>query len=290
MSKGESRTAPSPQPRPVLETFPVEFGAAWGILVRNFNLVRRYLSWEIVFLFYTVVNTLTIGLIGVDQAGRSLGAASGEAVLYLVVGALLWGFLSVLFNEVSQSVSWERWEGTIEYTFMAPIRRVTYLGGVCLFAIAYGIVRTVVVLGVVAVFFDLDLGQANLLGALAVLVVASLSFIGLGLMAAVLPLMSPERGSQATHIIQGLILLVSGVYYGTDVLPTWLQPLSVVSPATYTSEAARAALLRGATLRELGGHVGILLLFGIVLIPFGLYVFSLGERYALRAGKLKRSG
>ncbi|MFO8061079.1 MAG: ABC transporter permease [Bacillota bacterium] len=276
--------------RPAHRGTGAEFGAAWGILVRNFNLVRRYLSWEIVFLFYTLINTLTIGLIGVDQAAASMGTSADGMILYLVVGALLWGFLSVLFSEVSQSVSWERWEGTIEYTFMAPVRRASYLGGVCLFAMAYGLVRTVVIMVAASVFFSLDLGGANLGGALLVLVAASFSFIGLGLMAAVLPLMSPERGSQATHIVQGMILLVSGVYYSVDVLPGWLRPLSIVSPATYTLRAAREALLAGAPVTQLRGDIAILVLFGTTLVPLGLYVFSLGERYALRTGKLKRSG
>ncbi len=276
--------------RPPHGSTSMEFGAAWGILVRNFNLIRRYLSWEIVFLFYTLINTLTIGLIGVDQAARSLGTSADEVILYLVVGALLWGFLSILFSEVSQSVSWERWEGTIEYTFMAPVRRVSYLGGVCLFAMAYGLVRTVVIMVAASIFFSLELAGANLGGALLVLTAASFSFIGLGLMAAVLPLMSPERGEQATHIVQGMILLVSGVYYSIDALPGWLRPLSTLSPATYTLRAAREALLMGAPFAELRGDIGILLLFGLLLVPLGLYVFSLGERYAMRTGKLKRSG
>ncbi len=285
----ERRGASEPY-RPPHGSASMELGAAWGILVRNFNLVRRYLSWEIVFLFYTLINTLTIGLIGVDQAARSLGTSPDEVILYLVVGALLWGFLSVLFSEVSQSISWERWEGTIEYTFMAPVRRVSYLGGVCLFAIAYGLIRTVVIMAAASVFFSLDLAGANLGGAFLVLVAASFSFIGLGLMAAVLPLMSPERGSQATHIVQGMILLVSGVYYSVEVLPDWLRPLSTLSPATYTLRGAREALLMGTPFAELKGDIGILLLFGIILVPLGLYVFSLGERYAMRTGKLKRSG
>ena len=195
-----------------------------------------------------------------------------------------------MFSEVSQSVSWERWEGTIEYTFMAPVRRVSYLGGVCLFAMAYGLVRTVVIMVAASIFFSLELAGANLGGALLVLTAASFSFIGLGLMAAVLPLMSPERGEQATHIVQGMILLVSGVYYSIDALPGWLRPLSTLSPATYTLRAAREALLMGAPFAELRGDIGILLLFGLLLVPLGLYVFSLGERYAMRTGKLKRSG
>lgn len=89
-----------------------EVRATYAFVERNFNLVRRYLNWEIVFLFYSIINALTIGFIGVTTGP--------EEVLFLTIGALLWGFLSVLFHEVGESVSWERWEGTIEYTFMAP--------------------------------------------------------------------------------------------------------------------------------------------------------------------------
>lgn len=262
-----------------------ELRASYGLVERNFNLVKRYIGWEIVFLFYTVVNTLTIGFIGVDQSGRG-----GERVLYLVAGALLWGFLSILFHEVSESVAWERWEGTIEYTFMAPIRRLTYLGGVCLWATLYGAIRTIVVMIAVAAFFRLDLTRSNLLGALVVLLASSVSFIGLGLVAAVLPLLSPERGAQATHIMEGIILLVSGVYYDVSVMPRWIQPLSVLSPATYTLKAARAALLHGAPIRDIAPELIILLAIGVVCVPLGLIVFHWGETYAMRAGKLKRSG
>ena len=62
-------------------------------------------------------------------------------------------------------------------------------------------------------------------------------------MAAVLPLLSPEKGSQATHIMEGLLLLVSGIYYPITSLPKWLQYFSYISPATYTLEGVRKALL-----------------------------------------------
>ena len=259
-----------------------ELKSCYGFVERNFNLVKRYLGWEIVFLVYNIVNALTIGFIGVTQ-GK-------EKVLYLVVGAMLWGFLSILFHEVSESVSWERWEGTIEYTFMAPVHRFTHLGGMCIYAIIYGIIRTVVLLLAVALFFNLSLQNANFPAALIILVVSSLSFIGLGLMAAILPLMSPEKGSQATHIFQAVLLLISGVYYEISVLPKWIRPLSAISPATYTLRAMRAALLEGKPLGQMRGTLLVLLVVGLMLIPLGLLVFHLAEIYAKRRGKLKRSG
>jgi len=262
-----------------------EIRATLGFVERNWYLTKRYFGWEVVFLFYNIVNTLTIALIATVMPGDR-----GRMVLFLVVGALLWGYLSVIFHDVSESVAWERWEGTIEYTFMAPIHRATHLFGMCLYAVIYGTVRSIVVLGAVTLFFHLNLSGANLLGALIVLIVSSVAFIGLGLMAAVFPLLSTEKGAQATHIMEAVILLVSGAYYAVAALPKWLQPLSVVSPATYALRAIRAALLDGATLGQLLPDIGILAVTGIILVPLGLIVFNAGERYAMRTGKLKRNG
>jgi ABC-2 type transport system permease protein len=264
----------------------LEARGAMAFVERSFNLVRRYIAWEIVFLFYNIVNTLTIGLIGLTAAPE----IRNETILFLIIGALFWGFMSVLFQEVADSITWERWEGTIEYTFMAPIRRLTHLTGMCTFAIVYGILRTIVVLAAVALFFDLALTNANFWSALVVLLVTSPAFMGLGLMAAVLPLLSPERGTQATHIIQGVILLVSGIYYPVDVLPGWLQPLSMISPGTYALEAARHALLDGYTVAQLLPEITKLIVIGAILIPLGFWIFSRAEKQAMRTGKLKRNG
>jgi ABC-2 type transport system permease protein len=244
--------------------------------------VRRHLAWEVVEQFYNIINALTIALIGV--------AEGPSAILFLTIGALLWGFLSVIFMEVANSVQWERWEGTIEYTFMAPIRRLTFLLGTSAWAVLYGLVRTAVVLVAVALFLHIRLDLSGLGVALAVLVVASFSFIGLGLVAAVLPLLSPEKGAQATHIVQGVLLLISGVYYSVAALPAWLRPLSALSPATYTLEAVRGALLQGASLPSLGTDLLRLGICAAVAIPAGYAVFAVAERYALRRGLLKRNG
>ncbi|MGE5528038.1 MAG: ABC transporter permease [Patescibacteria group bacterium] len=259
-----------------------ELRATWAFVERNFNLARRYLGWEVVFLIYTIVNGLTIALIGKGQGPR--------VVLYLVIGALFWEFLSVLFHEISESIAWERWEGTIEFTFMAPIHRVTHLLGSCVYAVFYALLRVAVVLFFMVVFFHISLRGANLGAALVVLIFASLSFVGMGLAAAVLPLLSTEKGSQATHIFQAVVLLVSGVYYEISALPAWVRPLSAVSPGTYALRAARKALLHGTGVKGLWPELMILLLIGVILVPAGLAVFRWGELHAMRTGKLKRNG
>ena len=261
-----------------------------GVVERNAYLVRRYLWWELAFFLWTVANTLTIVFIaeGVEATGGRIDVEQTTTVL--LIGAVMWAYLGMIFEILTETVAWERWEGTIEYTFMAPLSRSMHLAGMGLFAVVYGLVQSVLLFAVVASFFDLSMPEANFTAALVVLVVASVSFVGIGMMTSVLPLISPEKGTQLGFVAQGVLLVVSGVYYPVSVLPEWMQWLATISPATYALEGTRDAILEGAGLGELWGELWPLLVIGAVSIPVGLQVFRLGERHAKRHGKLKRSG
>jgi ABC-2 type transport system permease protein len=173
---------------------------------------------------------------------------------------------------------------------MAPVSRLTHMVGTVIFAIVYGLARTGVTLLIVALFFGLDLGRANLLATAVALLIASVGFVGLGISVSTLPLLFTERGAQMVFISQSCVLLVSGVFYPVEVMPGWMQTISQVSPATYALIAVRAALLEGKSVGELGGVLLPLLLVGLVTIPIGLTLFGWAERYAKRTGRLKRNG
>jgi ABC-2 type transport system permease protein len=260
-----------------------------GVIERNVYLVKRYIWWDVAFFIWTVANTLTIVFIakGVPSLTH---AEVNRLTTILLIGAVIWAYLGIIFEIVTETVAWERWEGTIEYTFMAPLARPVHLFGMGLFSIVYGVIRAVLLFGVVALFFNLSLPNADYLAALVVLMIASVSFIGIGMMTAVLPLISPEKGTQLGFVAQGLLLVVSGVYYPVHVLPGWMQIISKISPATYALDADRKAVLHGVGLTSLWGDIWPLLLIGLVAVPLGLEVFRRGERHAKRHGKLKRSG
>jgi ABC-2 type transport system permease protein len=156
--------------------------------------------------------------------------------------------------------------------------------------VLYGVLRSAILFAVVALFFNLEMPDANFLAALLVLAVASVSFMGVGTMTSVLPLISPEKGAQLGFVAQGTLLVISGVYYPVSVLPEWMQWLSTISPATYALRGIRAALLDGAGFGEVWGDIWPLLIIGAVAMPLGLWVFRRGEIYAKKHGKLKRSG
>ena len=259
-----------------------------GVVERNVYLTRRYVWWDLAFFLWTVANTLTIVFIakGIEAAGGEIDVQ--RVTTTLLIGAVVWAYLGIIFEFITETVAWERWEGTIEYTFMAPLSRAMHLGGSGLFAVLYGLVRAILLFAVVAAFFSLSLGQANFAAALVLLVIASVSFFGIGMMTAVLPLISPEKGAQLGFVAQGVLLVVSGVYYPVSVLPDWMQRIATISPATYALRGIRHSILDGAGLAW--ADVWPLIVIGAVCIPLGLWIFSLGETYAKRHGKLKRSG
>jgi ABC-2 type transport system permease protein len=257
-----------------------------GVVERNWYLVKRYAMWEVAFFVWTIANTLSI--VFISKAAGLSPEKENELTTVLLIGAVIWAYLGIIFEILTETVAWERWEGTIEYTFMAPLSRPVHLIGMGLFAIAYGLVRATLIFGVVAAMFGLHMPDANFGTAILLLGIASISFIGIGMMTAVLPLISPEKGTQLGFVAQGVLLVVSGVYYPVSVMPHWMQWLSTISPATYALRGIRAAVLDGVGVRW--ADLWPLLVLGAVAIPLGLAVFRAGERYAKRHGKLKRSG
>jgi ABC-2 type transport system permease protein len=281
------RTAPSQLRR--------EAGAFVGFMERQRNMYRRFWLWELVFFVYSLVSVLTIGYLatGLGNGSTPSGGAHVDVrstELYLLAGALLWSYLSLVFMEVAYAIGWERWEGTLEYTFMAPVRRATHLFGVWASAVIYGLARTAVVIIAVVLLFHLDLHGANGWSVLCILLAATLPLAGIGILISILPMMAPEKGEQMTIAIQGIFLLVSGVYYPVSVLPQPLHALGDISPLTYMLSGIRDALLLGRGPGDMLPLFGLMIVSGAVLIPFGLWLFGRAETRAKRLGLLKRTG
>src|SRR5512136_2433507 len=268
-----------------------EIKASYAFIERNVNIVKPYWAWTVVSLVYSIVNSLSVSYIGMGM--EKLGGSGVDIhflVLYLAIGTIVWRYLTVIFYWVTDVIGIERWEGTIEYTLMAPIQRITHMLGQTSFAVVYSMLHTIVILGATLLFFNITLTNANLITPFVVLLAGSFSFIGFSIVGSVLPLLFPERGSQMTHVIIALLLLISGVYYPVSVLPQWMQTASLISPATYVLDGVRAGLLEGATVQMVWPQIWPLIIIGAITLPLGLKIFDWAERYAKRTGKLHRNG
>ena len=136
--------------RAMLGTMRAELVGAGGVVERNAYLTKRYIWWDLAWFVWTVANTLTIVFIakGIPAVGGTIDVEKVTTIL--LVGAVIWAYLGIIFEILTETVAWERWEGTIEYTFMAPLSRPVHLIGMGLFAIGYGVIRASLLFGVTA--------------------------------------------------------------------------------------------------------------------------------------------
>ena len=123
---------------------PSSGGVMWAFIERQTNLWKRYWAWELVWLVYGAVNTLAVTFIAnqVGDSGVIDHAHVQRLVLFLLIGTLVWAYLSAVLDDISLVVQWERWEGTIEHTLMAPVERWLHLTGMVLFGIIHAVLRT----------------------------------------------------------------------------------------------------------------------------------------------------
>ena len=200
-------------------TMRAELVGAGGVVERNVYLTKRYIWWDVAWFIWTVANTLTIVFIakGMESSGVQLDV--NEYMTYLLIGAVVWAYLGILFGFLMETVAWERWEGTIEYTFMAPLSRAMHLPARACSRSSTGSCAVVPVRRL-QLFFGLSMPDAQFFAAFVVLARR------VGLVHrhrdddSVLPLISPEKGTQLGFVAQGTLLVVSGVYYPVEVLPS----------------------------------------------------------------------
>ena len=271
---------------------PNRVALGFAFVERQTNLWKRYWAWEIVWLVYGVVNTLAVTFIA-QEAGRTGAVSQAEVrrlTLFLLIGTLVWAYLSAVLDDMSLVITWERWEGTIEHTLMAPVPRLWHLLGMSTFGVLHAVIRTAAIMACSLPFFTVNLGHASWSAALVVVAVGSTSLVGLGILAGILPLLYPERGVQMSFMVQALVLLLSGVYYSVSILPGWLQAVSRLSPATYLLRGIRGALIDGRGVTHQGETLVVLALFGLLLVPASLLAFAAAERWAKKTGRLKRQG
>src|SRR5690348_8732084 len=177
-----------------------QLGLAYAFVEREIALSKRYWAWEVVWIVYGIATSLSVTYIGIAAPTISGGqvdeAAVSRFVLYLLIGTIAWRFLGIIFDNISEVIAWERWEGTIEYTFMSPVPRLTHLLGMCAATLVRALAFSIGTLVAIAFFVPVDLSRANALSGVVLLGVGAIAFIGLGIACAAFPLMWPEKGLQ----------------------------------------------------------------------------------------------
>ena len=107
---------------------------------------------------------------------------------------------------------------------------------------------------------------------LLVFVLGAICLISLGLVVAA-RISSEELANGLLNLISWPMLLLSGVWFSLEGLHPLIQKIALMLPLTHVTEAARAVMLDGAELMEIGGHLLALISMTAVFLIVGTYSF-----------------
>ncbi len=219
------------------------------------------------------------------SAAPLLGAYGGDYFAFVLIGIALGGYFSTGLTGFAAALRQAQTTGTLEAMMMTPTAVPLLIVGSSLWSYTYTTFRVLVYLLIGVLLLDLNLAQANVLGALLSLLLGIIAFASIGIMAASV-IMVIKRGDPITALLSNLANLVGGVYYPIEILPAWLQWLAQLLPITYALRAMRLALLSGAGWGELAPDLLALLLFCLLLFPLSLLLFHYAVEQARADGSL----
>jgi ABC-2 type transport system permease protein len=147
-----------------------------------------------------------------------------------------------------------------------PLRRWQLVGSNVLMRLLIAIGQTVIIVGVGAQLYGVQVaGNPLLVGALVIL--GSMTFIALGyVIASFAP--TEDAANGMTSVVQFPLMFLSGTFFPIDTMPDYLKVVARVMPLTYLGDALRQVMVHGTPFAPL--WVCIAVLAGFLVVCFGI--------------------
>lgn len=244
------------------------------------------------FSFFTSFANIFVSVAMFFFISRLLGKAinpylaeyKGDYFSFVLIGVAFSGFVTTGMSSFSASISSAQSQGTLEAMLVTPTKLSSIILLSSLWSFIFNSLYVCIYLLLGQLFFGLSLTNTNIPAALLIILLATLSFSGMGVTSAAF-IMVFKRGNPIDWLYGTASSLLSGMYFPITVLPVWLQPLAYVLPIFYALKAMRLAVLQGYGLWALRTEVGALLVFAMVILPAGIWAF----KYAVREAKVDGS-
>jgi ABC-2 type transport system permease protein len=204
------------------------------------------------------------------------------AVLGLAVTAVLQGALGGFGGSLQRALN----RGTLETLLVEPVPW-TYLP----FAMNTWRIMMGVLEGGLIMLIGGVLGADYQLGGLwqfmILLILGIFANTAIGIVSASILILS-KRSKPFLTLYGMAASLLAGSVFGVSQLPSWIQPLSWAIPHTYVINASRAALMEdpGSFVISFETAVLALLIFNVVVMTIGLWLFSRSLQYGRKMGML----
>ncbi len=258
---------------------------AFSFIKRSYTLQMSYKFEFFLRLFFMVFNILTYYFIAklIGSAGMTyLEPYGGDYFSFVLIGIAFSTYLMVSLRGFSETIRDEQMMGTLEAMLVTPTPTTTIITLSSIWSFIFASFRVFMYL-VVGILLGVNMTDANIIGALVILILTIICFSSIGIMSASF-IMIFKRGDPINMLFMSTSELFGGVLFPIELFPPWMQNVSHLLPITYSLSGMRHALLQGYSLWDLGPDLAALVIFSFVLLPMSLLAFN----YAVK--KVKSDG
>lgn len=255
------------------------------LYLRGYKIWVSYKSSVLLTMLGWVLPVFTYFFIG-KSLGQELVAGTGVSsyTSFFVIGLAFQGYVSNVVGTISQRIRNEQLYGTLEYYFLSPTGMFGLLG----YSILWGFVlNTVSVVATLAVGSGLGVKytDAGILGAAIIIVLLLISSFGLAMISAGTVIVT-KTGDPVSFFFTTFTALIAGTVFPISVFPYFLRLIAYAVPLTWALQGLRDALLLGYGLPQLSQILGILVIFDVITVPLGYFIFVVCFNYTKKNGSL----
>jgi ABC-2 type transport system permease protein len=239
----------------------------WPVLLTA-EMTLRQNAANLFVIFTIVIQPLIVAMLALWM----LGAKVGEGAIFIVVGSGMTGLWSGLLYLGGNSITFERWMGTLEQIAGVPTPLQVIILGKNLALTTQSLLSMIASYTLASLFFGYPLRvEQPILFAIS-LVLTVVAFVSFGLILSPLFLLNPA----VQNFQNGLefpIYILSGFLFPIALLPGWTTPLSYALPTYWAARALHVTAAGAATPRELA------LTWGLLIVFTAVYLFLSGRLF-----------
>lgn len=247
----------------------------------SFEMAIRQNVFDGFILFTILIQPMVIAILGLWM----LEARGGNYAIFVVVGSGLTGLWSSTLFISGNSITFERWSGTLEMLVGVPTRLEFVILGKVLANVVQSLLSMLGAYTVAALLFGykLTIGQPV---AFAVSVVMTLiAFVSFGLLIAPLFVANPTvRNWQ--NAMEFPVYIFAGFLFPIALLPGWTTPLSYLLAPYWAASALHQAAEGTAGSADLALAMGMLAVFCGLYLMVSRWLFRIVSRKARTDGTL----
>ncbi|PGK47719.1 ABC transporter ATP-binding protein [Bacillus anthracis] len=219
-------------------------------------------SWEIMYKeIYKKIEPISIQKESISHDDQKLNNVTGRAAGFSIL------FVMIVMLSATGTILKARQLGVWSRLLEAPVSKVQILTGYILSFFLIGWIQFGVLMILTHSLFDVQWG--NLLGVIILVSVLLLAVIGLALLLASI-VKTTEQQSALGNIVVISTCMIGGLYWPIEIEPAWMQTAANFVPQTWAMRGFTELIVRGGTLADIGGYIGILILFAGVFFIISL--------------------